>query len=36
MIIDISKEVESSQLQLSIVLYSPEVGYTLIPVGWLD
>ena len=36
MIIDVPKGVESSQLWLSEVLYSPEVGYTLISVGQLN
>jgi hypothetical protein len=36
MIIDIPNGADVSQLQLTEVLYSPEVGYTLVSVGRLD
>jgi len=36
MMIDVSNSTNISQLRLTEVLYSPEVGYTLISVGWLD
>ena len=36
MIIDIPHRADISQLQLTEVLYSPEVGYTLISIGKLD
>ena len=36
LVTDIPNGVDVSQLQLTEVLYSPEVGYTLIPIGWLD
>ena len=36
MIINILNGIDISQLQLTEVLYSPEVGYTLISVGHLD
>ena len=36
MVIDIPNGVNVSQLRLTEVLYSPEVGYTLISVGCLD
>jgi len=36
MVIDVSDGAQSSQLCLTEVLYAPEVGYTLISIGWLD
>ena len=36
MVIDIPNGVEISQLRLTEVLYSPEVGYTLVSIGRLD
>ncbi|KAF8504037.1 hypothetical protein JB92DRAFT_2738847, partial [Gautieria morchelliformis] len=36
MVIDIPNGVTTSQLRLTEVLYSPEVGYTLVSVGRLD
>ena len=36
MIIDVPDGADSSQLHLTEVLYSPEVGYTLISIGRLD
>src|ERR1700678_1194625 len=36
MVIDVPNGVEISQLRLTEVLYSPEVGYTLISIGRLD
>ena len=36
MVIDIPNGVETSQLQLMEVLYSPEVSYTLVSIGRLD
>ena len=36
MVIDLPNGVDVSQLRLTEVLYSPEVGYTLISVGRLD
>ena len=36
MIIDIPDGADSSQLRLTEVLYSPEVGYTLISIGKLN
>ena len=36
MVINVPKGIESSKLQLTEVLYSPEVGYTLILIGRLD
>ena len=36
MTIDIPNGIDFLQLQLTEVLYSPEVGYTLVSVGWLD
>ena len=36
MTIDIPNGLETSKLQLTEVLYSPEVGYTLVSVGNLD
>ena len=36
MIINIPDGADVSQLKLTEVLYSPEVGYTLVSVGWLD
>ena len=36
MTINVPNGVETSRLQLTEVLYSPEVGYTLISIGNLD
>jgi hypothetical protein len=36
MVIDVPDGAEFTQLRLTEVLYSPEVGYTLIPIGKLD
>ena len=36
MIIDVPNGVDFLQLQLTEVLYSPEVGYTLVSIGKLD
>jgi len=36
MVIDIPNGVDVSQLQLTEVLYLPEVGYTLVSIGQLD
>ena len=36
MVIDIPDSAQFSQLHLTEVLYTPEVGYTLISIGWLD
>ena len=36
MAIDVPNGLETSKLQLMEVLYSPEVGYTLVSVGNLD
>ena len=36
MVIDIPNGADISQLRLTEVLYSPEVGYTLVSVGQLD
>ena len=36
LVIDIPNGVDSSQLRLTKVLYSPEVRYTLVSVGRLD
>ena len=36
MVIDIPNGIEISQLRLTEVLYSPEVGYTLVSIGRLD
>ena len=36
MVIDVPNGVEVSQLRLTEVLYSPEVGYTLVSIGRLD
>ncbi|KAJ3511824.1 hypothetical protein NLJ89_g3875 [Agrocybe chaxingu] len=36
MVIDVPDGVDASQLQLTEVLYSPEVGYTLVSIGRLD
>jgi len=36
MVIDIPNGVDISQLRLTEVLYLPEVGYTLVSIGWLD
>jgi hypothetical protein len=36
MVVDVPKGANFSQLQLTEVLYSPEVGYTLISIGKLD
>ena len=36
MVIDIPKGIKFSKLRLTEVLYSPEVGYTLISIGRLD
>jgi hypothetical protein len=35
-VIDVPNGVEASQLRLTEVLYSPEVGYTLVSIGRLD
>ncbi|KIK36291.1 hypothetical protein CY34DRAFT_29531, partial [Suillus luteus UH-Slu-Lm8-n1] len=36
MVIEIPNGVDVSQLRLTEVLYSPEVGYTLVSIGRLD
>jgi hypothetical protein len=36
LVIDVPNGVEASQLRLTEVLYSPEVGYTLVSIGRLD
>jgi hypothetical protein len=36
MVVDIPNGADISQLHLTEVLYSPEVGYTLVSVGRLD
>ncbi|KAF9545221.1 hypothetical protein CPC08DRAFT_608933, partial [Agrocybe pediades] len=36
MVIDVPDGASTSQLRLTEVLYSPEVGYTLISIGKLD
>ena len=36
MVIDVPNGADVSQLRLTEVLYSPEVGYTLVSVGHLD
>ena len=36
MVINVPKDTDVSKLQLTEVLYSPEVGYTLVSIGRLD
>jgi Pol polyprotein, beta-barrel domain len=36
MVIDVPNGATTSQLNLTEVLYSPEVGYTLVSIRWLD
>jgi len=36
LVIDVPDGVDYSQLRLTEVLYSPEVGYTLVSIGRLD
>ncbi|THH06822.1 hypothetical protein EW146_g9493 [Bondarzewia mesenterica] len=35
-VVDVPNGLDPSKLRLTEVLYSPEVGYTLVSIGWLD